>query len=93
MRVARWIEDEREEVQSLRQSVVTATEPELLLHGHWHRRHHEHIRPVGTEVFSLKHDGQRGWLAVLDLEGLEAVWAKPEDWRGEAPRDPLETDH
>ncbi len=63
------------------QAVAEATQPALLLHGHWHQFQQVPLPGQDTEVIGLSYDGTlRSWL-VLDLPGL-AVTHAPTDGVG-----------
>ncbi len=63
-------------VQSLLAEVVEAIEPELVVHGHWHRRYS--IERGGVAIEGLDCDNTAGGVIVLDIETLEtANWSSP----------------
>ncbi|MDA8331220.1 MAG: metallophosphoesterase [Candidatus Dormibacteraeota bacterium] len=51
--------------------VAEATNPKLLLHGHWHQFQQLRLPGQDTEVIGLSTDGTRRSWMVLDLPGLE----------------------
>ncbi len=57
------------------QAVAEATQPPLLLHGHWHQFQQVRLPGQDTEVVGISMDGtEQSWL-VLDLPGLEITHA------------------
>ena len=65
-------------VQDLLQTAVEETKPQLVFHGHWHERNHEHIGDGNTEVFGLNRDGTAGCIAILDLNDHSGAYFSPE---------------
>ncbi len=52
------------------QDVAEATQPKLLLHGHWHQFQKVRLPGQETEVIGLSYDGTRKSWLVLDLPGI-----------------------
>jgi hypothetical protein len=59
----------REQLQDL----VDKVQPELLVHGHYHRHVRQVIEPYGTQVIGLDMDGEQGNYTVLDTRDLLEV--------------------
>jgi calcineurin-like phosphoesterase family protein len=52
------------------QDVVDKVQPEMLIHGHYHRDVRQVIEPYGTHVIGLDMDGERGNYTLLDTRDL-----------------------
>jgi hypothetical protein len=61
------------------QDVVDKVQPELLVHGHYHRVVRQTIEPYGTRVMGLDMDGEPGNFVLLDTRTLQEVPA-PHLW-------------
>lgn len=64
-----YIDHEANDVRRLLAEAVERTQPELVLHGHWHQANREHISER-TEVFGLAEDARRGSTALLSTRTL-----------------------
>jgi len=58
--------------RGLLREAVEQTQPAFVVHGHWHRTHHERIGDV-TEVFGLSADGMNNSNAHLSIQPALAV--------------------
>lgn len=58
------------------QDVVDRLQPEVLIHGHYHRHLRRTIEPYGTRVFGLHTDGENENYTVFDLLDLFEVQPK-----------------
>ena len=64
------------QVQLLLADVARAIDPELVVHGHWHRRYS--IERGDTLIEGLNCDNTAGGVVILDVETLEtANWSSP----------------
>jgi len=55
------------------QDVVDVVQPEVLIHGHYHRPVRQVIKPYGTQVIGLDMDGEPGNYTLLDTRTLKEV--------------------
>ncbi|WP_419865388.1 hypothetical protein [Candidatus Poriferisodalis sp.] len=55
-----------DDVERLRSEAVNRTQPQIVLHGHWHRANREHVSQR-TEIIGLTNDGRHDHTALLTL--------------------------
>ncbi|MCY3948507.1 MAG: metallophosphoesterase [Acidimicrobiaceae bacterium] len=56
-----------DETRHLLAEAVDRTQPQIVIHGHWHQSNRERISPH-TEVIGLANDGRENHLALLSLD-------------------------
>ena len=70
------VHDEAHAAQLLVQDAVDATDPALVIHGHWHQPNRCRL-PNGTEVVGLAADGTPKSGAILTVADLQATYIDP----------------